>query len=160
VGRNAVGIIGIPQERIVFPHLDANGLKTVPQTSCTSMYAACEASAYFKIPAAARMWLAGSRPASRFHVDQFVEIPKAGTIGIPEDGWIEADKESRVPEGAEGWVWPSGAAAGRYEPYRETGYLETSQSYQRGIVQIDSASVVSPITVKPYDVLPEHKGLE
>ena len=159
-GGKTIGIIGIPQERIVFPDIDETELKKVQRTSCTSIYTACEGSAYFNIPHAARMRLAGPSPASRFHVDQFVEIPKAGTIRIPEDGWIEAEKMSSVPEGTEGWVWPTGAAPGRYEPYGGTGYIATSQSYKGGVVEIDPASVVSPVKVKPYAVLPGRKGLE
>jgi hypothetical protein len=46
-GNKIIGIVGIPQDRIVFPDIDENALKTVPLTSCTSIYAACEASAYF-----------------------------------------------------------------------------------------------------------------
>ena len=57
-GKN-IGIIGIPQERIVYPDIDENGLKNVSRTSCTSIYAACEASAYFEVPEAGRMRLAG-----------------------------------------------------------------------------------------------------
>jgi hypothetical protein len=159
-GSKVIGIIGIPQDRIIFPDTDENALKTVLQTSCTSIYAACEASAYFNVPKAARMELAGPSPASRFHADQFVEMPKAGTIRIPEDGWIEAEKESSVPEGAEGWVWPTGAAPGRYEPYAGTGYNETSQSYERGVIQIDPATVISPVEIKPYGMMPGRTGLE
>jgi hypothetical protein len=159
-GSKVIGIIGIPRDRIVFPAIDENALKTVPQTSCSSIYAACEASAYFNVPNAARMHLAGASPASRFHVDQFVEMSKADTIRIPEAGWIEAEKQSSVPEGAEGWVWPTGAAAGRYEPFIKTGYQETSQFYEKGVIQVDPASVISPVDVKPYNILPGRKGLE
>ena len=51
------------------------------------------------------------------------------------------------------------AGAGRYEPYGGTGYVETSQSYERGLIKIEAASVVSPETVRDYSILPAAAGI-
>ncbi len=158
-GATRSGVVGVPRDRIVFPKTDTEKLKNRPWTTCDSFYSACEASAYFDIPKADRMQLAGDAPSTRHSVDQFVERLRGSIIRIPEDGWAEAEARGRWQKGADGWTTMSGPALGRYEPYGGTGYVETSQSYERGLIKIEAASVVSPETVRDYSILPAAAGI-
>jgi hypothetical protein len=155
-GAARAGIIGVPTDRVVFVKPDMERLKTLQWTSCRSFYSACEASAYFDIPKAASMRIAGDEPSERLGVDQFVEHITAGVVRIPEDGWVEA------PHGRWQWVdgfvsW-TGSALGRYE--FGGGYVETSQSHERGLITIDATSVVSQEVVRDYAILPAATGIQ
>jgi hypothetical protein len=157
-GATRAGVVGIPKERVIFARTDLEWLKTAPYHSCKSLYAACELSAYFDIPKADRMELAGPGPQSRFQVAQFVEHLRAGVVRIPRDGTVEAEARGRF-ELVEGRGYSmTGPALGRYEPFGGMGY-EGSQDYERGVVAIDPAPVISPEEVRPYKILPGVVGL-
>jgi hypothetical protein len=158
-GATRSGVVGVPPDRIVFAKTDMEKLKNRTRTSCDSFYSACEASAYFEIPKAARMQLAGDAPSECLGVDQFVERLRGGVIRIPQDGWVEAEARGQWQTGADGWTSMSGPALGRYEPFGGTGYVETSQTYERGLINIEAASVISPETVRDYSVLPAIAGI-
>jgi hypothetical protein len=155
-GAARTGIVGVPRERVVFtePHM-----QTVQWNSCISQYSACEASAYFNIPKADRMRMAGDEPSERYRVDQFVEHLRAGVVRIPRDGWVEAEARGRW-QTVDGWTSMTGPALGRYEPYGGTDYIETSQSHERGLIKIDATSVVSQEVVRDYAILPATVGIQ
>jgi hypothetical protein len=157
-GATRSGVVGVPRDRIVFAKTDVENLRNRTRTSCDSFYAACEASAYFDIPQAARMHLAGDAPSERYGVDQFVERLRGDVIRIPQDGWIEAEARGRW-ETVGGLEIMSGPALGRYERVGGAGYVETSQNYERGLIKIDAGSVVSQETVRDYSVLPAAAGI-
>jgi hypothetical protein len=154
------GVVGVPRDRIVFAKTDMEKLKNRRPTSCDSFYSACEASAYFDIPKADRMQLAGDPPSERHRVDQFVERLRGSVVRIPQDGWIEAEARGRWQTKADGWTAMSGPALGRYEPFGGTGYVETTQNYERGLIKIEAASVVSQETVRDYSILPATAGIQ
>jgi len=153
------GIVGVPQERVVFTKPDMDKLKAVPWNSCLSGYAACEASAYFNIPKADRMQMPGGEPVERYRVDQFVEHLRAGVVRIPQDGWVEAEARDHW-QTVDGLTSMTGPALGRYEPYAGTGYVETSQSHERRLIKIDAKSVVSQEVVLDYAILPATLGIQ
>jgi hypothetical protein len=94
-GATRSGVVGVPHDRVVFARTEVEKLKSrmTTRSSCDSFYGACEASAYFNIPKADRMHLAGDAPSERYGADQFVERIRGDVIRIPEDGWIEAQHE-------------------------------------------------------------------
>lgn len=157
-GATKAGVIGVPKDRVIFTKPDIDKLRAINRHSCLSIYIACEASAYFEIPKADRMQLAGDEPRRRHRVDQFVEHLRAGVIRIPEDGWVEAEARGRW-QTSNGQTAMTGPGLGRYEPYGGFDYIETSQSYERGVIKIDPASVISQEQVKDYKVLPAVAGL-
>jgi hypothetical protein len=153
-GASRAGVSGVPKERVTFVKTDLEALKKLSYHSCMSVYGACELSAYFDIPKADRMELAGPAPQDRHPVAQFVEHLRAGLVRIPRDGSIEARARGRFePTGM------TGPALGRYEPYGGTGYIETSQSHERGVIVIDASTVLSPEEVRHYKILPGLAGL-
>jgi hypothetical protein len=154
-GATRSGVIGVPRDHIVFAKTDFEKLKSRPRTSCDTFYAACEASAYFDIPKADRMQLAGDAPAERYGVDQFVERLRGDVIKIPQDGPVEAEKRGGWKQGADGWQ----SFPGRHELVGGEGYIESSQNYERGLIKIDAGSVVSQETVRDYSVLPAVAGI-
>jgi hypothetical protein len=156
-GATRSGVVGVPLDRVVFAKTDLERLKNRMQTwsSCDSFYRACEASAYFDIPKAARMQLAGDAPSERYGVDQFVERLRGGVIKIPQDGWVEVGERGGLQKRADRWQM----SIGRYEAASGEGYVETSQNYERGLIKIDAASVVSPETVRDYSILPAALGI-
>lgn len=159
-GANHVGVIGVPKNKIQFITPDIDALKKFQIYWCTSLYVACESSAYFDIPKADRMKLVGPEPAHRHAVDQFVEHFRAGIIKIPEDGWVEEEERGRFILDEQGWAGMSGPARGRYEPGRSDDETQTSQTYKRGLIKIDASSVVSPESVADYSTLPAFENLE
>lgn len=156
-GATRSGVVGVPRDRIVFAKIDMEKLKNrmTTRSSCDSFYGACEASAYFDIPKADRMHLAGDAPSERYGVDQFVERLRGDVIRIPQDGWVEVEARDRRRTFADGWT----TALGRYEDSSGAGYVETSQNYERGLIKIDATSVVSPETVRDYSILPAAAGI-
>jgi hypothetical protein len=156
-GATRSGVVGVPRDRIVFAKTDLEKLKNRMQTrsTCDSFYGACEASAYFDIPKADRMELAGDEPPGRYGVDQFVERLRGDVIRIPQDGWIEVGKRESWRQWANGWQ----SMLGRNELVGGEGYAETSQNYERGLIRIDAASVVSPEMVRDYSILPGTAGI-
>jgi hypothetical protein len=158
-GTARAGVVGVPKERVTFAKTDLEALKKVQHHSCLSLYRACELSAYFDIPKADRMELAGPAPQHHHPVGQFVEHLRAGLVRIPRDGTVEAEARGRFGPLGGGWVGMTGPALGRYEPYGGTGYIETSQSHERGVITIDASTVLSPEEVRPYKILPGHAGL-
>jgi hypothetical protein len=155
-GATRSGVVGVPRDRIVFAKTDLETLKNrmTVRSSCDSFYSACEASAYFDIPKAARMHLAGDEPSGRYGVDQFVERVRGDVVRIPQDGWVEAGQ--RVQQLADGWQ----ITPGRHESAGGEGYVETSQNYERGLIRIDAVSVISPETVRDYSILPAIAGIQ
>src|SRR5215831_2971772 len=153
------GVVGVPRDRIIFAKTDIEKLKNRTPTSCDSFYKACEASAYFDIPKADRMQLAGDAPSERHGVDQFIERLRGGVVRIPQDGWVEAEARGRWQTRADGLTTMSGPALGRYEPFGGTGYVETSQNYERGLIKIEATSVVSQEAVRDYSILPATAGI-
>jgi hypothetical protein len=143
-GAARAGITGVPRERVRFVASDLDALRRVPITSCTSLYAACEASTYFDIAKADRMVVAGTTPARRHAVDQFVAHDQAGTIHIPATD----DRPSMLA-----------TAHGRHEAVSGMAFDETSASHERGIAYLTPGDVVAPDAVKPYDVLPSWAGI-
>jgi len=159
-GATRNGVVGVPRDRIIFAKTDIEKLKSRTSTDCDSFYGACEASAYFDIPKADRMKLAGDAPSERYGVDQFVERLRGGVVRIPQDGWVEAEARGRWQTTADGFTAMSGPALGRYEPFGRTGYVETSQNYERGLIKIDATSIVSAETARDYSVLPAVEGIK
>jgi hypothetical protein len=151
------GVVGVPRDRIVFARTDVEKLKSrmTTRSSCDSFYGACEASAYFDIPRADRMHLAGDAPSERYGADQFVERVTGDVIRIPQDGWTEVGERESWRQWADGWQ----SKLGRHELVGGEGYIETSQNYERGLIKIDAASVVSPETVRDYSILPAAEGI-
>jgi hypothetical protein len=158
-GATQNGVVGVPRDRIIFAKTDIETLKNRTPTDCDSFYSACEASAYFDIPKADRMQLAGNARSERCGVDQFLETLRGGVVRIPQDGWVEAEARGRWQTRADGWTAMSGPALGRYEPFGGTGYVETSQNYERGLIRIDAANVISQETVRDYSILPATAGI-
>jgi hypothetical protein len=159
-GAARIGVIGVPPDRIFFTEPDLEKLKSVGRNSCLSVYTACEASAYFDIPLADRMELAGDKPDQRFKVDQFVEHIEAGIIRIPEDGWVEAEGRGRFGRISDGLYGMTGLALGRYEASRGINYIKSSQNHERGVIKLNASSVISPSTARDYTVLPVKAGIE
>jgi hypothetical protein len=154
-GTTRSGVVGVPHDRILFVKTDMEKMEKRMQvrSSCDSFYWACEASAYFDISKADRMELAGDAPSERYGVDQFVERVKGDVVRIPQDGWVE--ERGAVQKTASGWqIMP-----GRHESASGEGYVETSQNYERGLIKIDAASVVSPETIRDYSILPGVAGI-
>jgi hypothetical protein len=160
-GATRSGVTGVPPDRILFAKADMETLKQrMPQSTCDSVYAACEASAYFDIPKAARMQLAGDAPSERYGVDQFVERLRGDVIRIPQDGWVEAGERGRWQTETNGWpALIKFGPFGRYEPFGGSAYIETSQNYERGLIKVDATSIVSQETVRDYSVLPAAEGI-
>ncbi len=161
-GAARTGIVGVPRERILFSMPDLKQLLGKPGRNwCLSVYRACEASAYFDIPRANQMVMPGALPAQRHPVEQFVEHLKAGIIRIPEDGWVEAGGRGWWRKKSDDLVTMSGLAAlGRYEPDFGTDRVETSQSYERGAIEIDARTVISQETVRDYTIPPATAGIQ
>jgi len=88
-GATRSGVVGVPRDRVIFPETDMQKLRSRSRSSCDSFYGACEASAYFDVPKAARMHLAGDAPAERYGVDQFIERLRGDVIKIPQDDSVE-----------------------------------------------------------------------
>lgn len=153
------GVVGVPRDRILFAKTDMEKLKSRPRTSCDSFYTACEASAYFDIPKADRMHLAGEAPADRYGVDQFVERLRGDVVRIPQDGWVEEGKNGGSKLKGDGWLYGGQSSVGRHELFGGGGYVETSQNYERGLIEIDALSVVSQEAVRDYSVLPATAGI-
>jgi hypothetical protein len=152
-GATHAGIVGVERHRILFAKADLEGLKKVVMTTCHSGYVACELSAYFDIPKASRMELAGPEPIQRLRVDQFMEQFTAGTIRIPADGWVEAAiPDPRAPN--------TRAAVGRHELFGGTDYVKSSQVHERGLISIDAGSVASQEKVSDYQTLPATAGIK
>jgi hypothetical protein len=154
-GATRTGVVGVPRARIFFVKTDMEKLKKLNPSSCDTFYAACEASAYFDITKAARMHLAGDEPSERYGVDQFVERLRGDVIRVPQDGSVEVGERGGWKQGADGWQ----SMLGRHEFVGGEGYVETSQNYERGLIKIDAASVVSQETVRDYSVLPAATGM-
>jgi hypothetical protein len=151
-GSSYAGIVGIDPGRILFTKADLEKLKNIRATTCDSFYSACEISSYFDVSKAGRMELAGPAPARRHRVDQFVERFTAGTIRIPQDGWIEIG----IPDPRAAGPAP---ANGRHEAFRGFFYSKSSQSYERGLIRLDADSVVSQEKVSEYRTLPGPAGI-
>lgn len=154
-GAYRAGVIGVPQERVRFVGPDINALRKAPIAVpiCHWFYFACDLSTYFDIPNAGRAQLAGDPPDHRHAADQFVEYIKVGTIRIPEDSNIEADSGNRLVRHSDGRQLVTGPTRGGSD------YSKTNSSHGRGVLVINPADVVSPETVKPYDVLPSWAGI-
>src|ERR1700722_18138008 len=161
-GATRSGVVGVPHDKILFVKTDMEKLRKWMQTqsSCDTFYLACDASTYFDIPKAARMELAGVAPSERYGVDEFIERLRGDVVRIPQDGWVEAGLRGGWQAGTDGWtaIAKSGPF-GRYEPVGGMGAVETSQNYERGLIKIDAASVVSPETVRDYSILPGIAGI-
>jgi hypothetical protein len=153
------GVVGVPRERVHFVAPDLELLNRAPRTTCHATYRACDLSAVFAIQNPDRSELAGTAPAHRYGVDQFVEHIRAARVRIPQDGNVEAPADESIERLAGGGTAITHRGRGRQEYDVGADYYETSAAYPLGLVAIDPAEVVSAGTVRPYDILPASAGI-